>query len=84
MYAKLKLSPSPQCSCGLEEQTAEHILQRCPLLEQKRQSTWPVDTTLENKSYGKMEENKSYGKMEEEDSVLHCCGRGDGVDGERQ
>ena len=31
MHRKLKLAPSPTCPCGQEEQTTEHVLQRCPL-----------------------------------------------------
>ena len=31
-FKRMKLAPSPICNCGLEDQTAEHILQRCPLL----------------------------------------------------
>jgi len=32
MFKKMKLEPSPICNCGLDDQMAEHILQRCPLL----------------------------------------------------
>ena len=31
MFKKMKLAPSPICSYDLEDQTAKHILQRCPL-----------------------------------------------------
>ena len=31
MHSKLNLAPSPTCPCGQEEQTTEHVLQRCPL-----------------------------------------------------
>jgi hypothetical protein len=30
MATKLKLVPSPLCPCGLDNQTADHILQACP------------------------------------------------------
>ena len=30
MRHKLKLAPSPTCPCGQEEQSTEHVLQRCP------------------------------------------------------
>ena len=36
MFKKMKLAPSPICSYGLEDQTAEHTLQRCPLLQTAR------------------------------------------------
>ena len=36
MFRKIKLAPSPTFNCGLEEQTAEHIQQRRPLLKTAR------------------------------------------------
>ena len=30
MLREMKLAPSPTCTCGLEDQTAEHILQTMP------------------------------------------------------
>jgi ribonuclease HI len=53
---KLKLAASPLCSCGLEYQTAEHLLQRCPLIEQQRKRVWPVETNVDKKLYGTVEE----------------------------
>ena len=35
----VKLAPSPTCNCDLEDQTAEHILQRCPLLQRQQEQT---------------------------------------------
>ena len=32
-FRKMKLAPSPTRNCGLEDQTAEHILQKFPLLQ---------------------------------------------------
>ena len=29
-------APSPTCNCGLEDQTVEHVLERCPLLQTVR------------------------------------------------
>ena len=29
MHRKMNLVPSPLCTCGTEDQTTEHILQRC-------------------------------------------------------
>ena len=40
-FRKMKLAPSATCSCGLEDQTAEHILQRCPLLQTASTNVWP-------------------------------------------
>ena len=52
MHHKLKLAPSPTCPCGREEQTAEHVLQRCPLCKATREDVWPVSTSLTTKLYG--------------------------------
>ena len=41
MFRKMKLAPSPTCNCGLEDQTAEHILQSCPLLQTASTNVWP-------------------------------------------
>ena len=51
MLRKIKLTPSPTCSCGLEDQTAEHILQRCPLLQTTRKNVWPTAVLLHTKTY---------------------------------
>ncbi|XP_053402585.1 uncharacterized protein LOC128557936 [Mercenaria mercenaria] len=58
MCTKLKLSPSPMCHCGLEQKTAEHILQRCPCLENQRKSVWPNSTLIKTKVHGKKEDLK--------------------------
>ena len=52
----MKLAPSPNCNCGLEDQTAEHILQRCPLLQTARTNVWPTAVQLHTKLYGSEEE----------------------------
>ena len=57
-YTKLKLSASPLCSCGTEQQTVEHILQRCPHLEDKTKSVWPRSIPIRDKLYGKREDLK--------------------------
>jgi len=38
MSGKMKLAPSPTCNCGLEDQMAEHILQKA------RQNVWLITT----------------------------------------
>ncbi|XP_060572511.1 uncharacterized protein LOC132730568 [Ruditapes philippinarum] len=53
---KLKLAASPKCSCGRDNQTAEHLLQQCPLLEQQRRAVWPHETGIQTKLHGAMEE----------------------------
>ena len=49
MFRKMKLAPSPTCSCGLVDQTAEHILQRFPLLQTTRTYVWPAAVQLHTK-----------------------------------
>ncbi|KAK7100610.1 hypothetical protein V1264_023530 [Littorina saxatilis] len=56
MNRKFKLAPSPTCACGQEDQTAEHILQRCPLLDEERKEVWPSPTPLHTKLYGSRQE----------------------------
>jgi len=52
MNRKFKLVPSPICPCGLEDQTTDHILQRCPKLQKQRDQSWPTATSVETKLYG--------------------------------
>ena len=40
------------CPCGNIAQTAEHILQDCPLHAELRQQTWPKPSTLDGKLNG--------------------------------
>ena len=42
MHQKLKLVPLSTCPCGQEEETTDHILQRCPLDQVARQDVWLV------------------------------------------
>ena len=58
MHRKLKLPPSPTCPFGQEEQTTEHVLQRCPLYKTTREDLWPVSTSLTTKLYGCKQELK--------------------------
>eukprot|EP00745_Piridium_sociabile_P016173 TRINITY_DN24024_c0_g3_i4.p1 TRINITY_DN24024_c0_g3~~TRINITY_DN24024_c0_g3_i4.p1 ORF type:complete len:165 (+),score=34.32 TRINITY_DN24024_c0_g3_i4:54-548(+) len=52
MFRKLKLTPSPTCQCGREDQTPVHILQTCPLFQGLRVKVWPTATPLQTKLYG--------------------------------
>ena len=56
MFKKMKLAASPTCNCGLEDQTAEHILQRCPLLRTARTNVWPAAVQVYTPLYGSKEE----------------------------
>ena len=51
LFKKMKLAPSPTCSCGLEDQTPEHILQTCPLFQAEREQMWLTATPLHTKLY---------------------------------
>ena len=55
MFREMKLAPSPTCNC-LGNQTAEKILQRCPVLQTARTSVWPTAVQLHTKLYGIREE----------------------------
>ena len=39
---KIKPAPPPTCNCGLEDQTAKHILQRCLFLQTARTNVCPI------------------------------------------
>ena len=56
MATKLKLVPSPLCACEEENQTCEHILQRCVLYRDLRKTVWPTERDLQTKLYGPREE----------------------------
>ena len=47
---KSGIEKSALCPCGLEAQTTAHVLQPCPL--HKRESTWPTESSLQNKLHG--------------------------------
>jgi hypothetical protein len=53
---KYRLVQLPICPCGEEDQTAEHVLQRCKRHDQERAATWPPETTLQQKLYGNVED----------------------------
>ena len=56
MFKKMKLAASPTCNCGLEDQTAQHILQRGPLLRTARANVWPAAVQVYTQLYGSKEE----------------------------
>ena len=56
MHRNINLVPSPLCAYGTEDQTTEHILQRCPAYQHLRQLIWLDGTSLHQKLYGKEEE----------------------------
>ena len=62
MDPKFKLAPSPTCSCGQEDQTAEHILTVLSPLP-CRAILWPTATPLTTKHFGwrqELEQDISY------------------------
>ena len=56
MHKKMKLVPSSMCICNIEDQTTQHILQRCPNHTSIRNQLWPDNTTLQQKLYGPLEQ----------------------------
>ena len=56
MHRKLKIVPSPTCPCGEEDQTTEHVLQRCNRHQPERIAQWPSATPLHQKLYGGLED----------------------------
>jgi hypothetical protein len=56
MNKKYRLVQSPMCPCGEEDQTAEHVLQRCKRHDPERAPTCPQKTTLQQKLYGDVED----------------------------
>jgi ribonuclease HI len=70
MHKKYRLAPSPTCPCGTEDQTAEHILQRCKRHDQERATKWPQDTTLHQKLYGDVDDLRRTTSFIEETGVI--------------
>ena len=52
MHAGFKIGTGPKCPCGSIAQTAEHILQDCPLHAELRQQTWPKPSALDDRLNG--------------------------------
>ena len=67
MHRRMNLIPSPLCTCGTEDQTTEHILQRCPTYQHLRQQIWSDETSLHQKLNGKKRRIR-------EDNWLHTAG----------
>ena len=53
---RLKISASPVCPWGHEDQTSEHVLQSYPQLNELRGKMWPEEIDLSSKLYGNLEE----------------------------
>ena len=66
---RLKIGSTPFCDCGHSPQTPLHVLMSCSLTEQLRRSTWPTETTLEEKLWETREEQHSTASFIEETSI---------------
>ncbi|KAK7108155.1 hypothetical protein V1264_015944 [Littorina saxatilis] len=53
---RIGVAESATCDCGEGDQTPEHVLQACPLLDQLRIQTWPDPTDLRTKMWGALED----------------------------
>ena len=51
---RLKLVRSSQCNCGTDIQTAEHVLNHCPVFTELRDATWPNPIPLQQKLFGSL------------------------------
>ena len=58
IHRTLNIVPSPTCPCGEEDQTTEHILQRCNRHQPERIAQWLSGTPLHQKLYGGLEDLK--------------------------
>jgi hypothetical protein len=56
MNKKYWLVQSPMCPCGEEDQTTEHVLQRCKWHYKERAATWPQETILQKMLYGDVDD----------------------------
>ena len=56
IHRKLKIVPSPTCPCGEEDQTTEHVLQRCNRHQPDRIAQWPSANPLHQKLDGGLED----------------------------
>nr|KAG5690144.1 hypothetical protein BaRGS_003467 [Batillaria attramentaria] len=56
MHRKLGLAPNAECSCGIGDQTTEHVLQQCPKLQELRTAVWPEETSLHSMLYGSLQD----------------------------
>ena len=57
-HVRVMIVPSPTCPCGEEDQTTEHVLQRCNKHQPERIAQWPSATPLHHKLYGSLEDLK--------------------------
>ena len=56
MNRNMKLVPSSMCTCNIEDQITDNILQRCPNHTTIRNQLWPDNTTLQQTLYGNLVE----------------------------
>ena len=54
LYTKFRIGRTEQCPCETGSQTAEHLLQSCPLHDALRRRTWPDPTPVAQKLYGSL------------------------------
>ena len=59
---KMKLAPSPTCSCSVEDQMAEHVqtlyCTKCPLQQTAAWNVWPTAVLLHSRCYGSKGETR--------------------------
>ncbi|KAK7100293.1 hypothetical protein V1264_023271 [Littorina saxatilis] len=52
LFNKLKIGQSEMCTCNTAPMTTAHLLQECPLQEERRSTAWPDETPLQKKLLG--------------------------------
>ena len=55
MFTKFRTGESSACHCGTSPMTVEHFLQDCQNHQTLRIETWPADTLVREKIYGRVE-----------------------------
>ena len=70
MHRELKIVPSPTCPCGEEDQTTEHVLQRC------NKTPTRANRTVAFSNSTSPEIIWGLGGPEEDHQLHHCCWTG--------
>ena len=70
IHRKLKIVPSPTCPCGEEDQTIEHVLQRCNKTPTRGNHTVAISNSASPEIIWGL------GGPEEDHQLHHCCWTG--------
>ena len=73
MFRKLKIGETDLCNCGLNPETADHILHACQLYQEEREKIWPTETALRPDLRGSMDDLKRITQFIEAIGAVTCC-----------